>query len=247
MRREQAHRFLHYSPELEQATARLYITGDEHHHLHRVLRTRSGDSAYVTNGRGLLVRATVESIDDAGATMGVEGVVEHRTVPERVTLALACLKKEAFEQAVKQCTELGITRCLPFIAARSHVREYSEVTFERLRRIALSAMKQSFRSILPSIESVVSFEGLLEEASGHSLVIAGEADAPPLAVEAPGGSLLLVVGPETGFTAGEVGRLEGRGCRFRSVSNHRLRSETAAAALVSALLSPSADRGGGAV
>ena len=87
---------------------------------------------YVTNGRGVMVRGDVKSIDDAKAVIDVTEVLEQQTRTAPVTLALACLKKDAFEQAIKQCTELGMTRCLPFVAERSHLKKYSDAYLDRL-------------------------------------------------------------------------------------------------------------------
>jgi 16S rRNA (uracil1498-N3)-methyltransferase len=243
MRRDQAHHFLHYSQELEKDSARIDITGDEHHHMHRVLRTGRGDTVYITNGRGLIVCGTVESVGDTAAAVRVTRTVAERPPGAAVTLALACLKKDAFDQAVRQCTELGITRCLPFAAARSHLTDYSDAYLERLRRVALSAMKQSFRSVLPSIEPVEPFGGLLRQAREHAVIVAGDSEAPPLESRHRVGRLLIVVGPEAGLSGDEKRRLEDCGCEFASVSAYRLPSETAAAALTAALLAPSSDGG----
>ncbi|MEE9268677.1 MAG: RsmE family RNA methyltransferase [Candidatus Krumholzibacteria bacterium] len=245
MRGDHAHHFLYYSQELEKDSARIDITGDEHHHLHRVLRKRCGDTVYITNGRGIIVCGTVETVGDTTTEVRVIGTVEERTPEQAVTLALACLKKDAFDQAVRQCTELGITRCLPFAADLSHLTDYSDAYLERLRRVVLSAMKQSFRSILPSIERVAPFERLLREAREHAVIVAGDADGQPLKPlhERPG-RLLIVVGPEAGLSGDEKRQLEKCGCEFVSVSAYRLRSETSAAALTAALLAPSCDGGG---
>ena len=238
MQGDQAHLFLHYSQTLEKDSSRVDISGQEHHHLRRVLRSVRGDTVFVTNGRGVMVRGDVESIDDVKTVINVTEVVQQRTSTVPLTLALACLKKDAFEQAVKQCTELGMTRCLPFVAARSHLKEYSDTYLDRLRKIALSAMKQSFRSVLPSMDNVVAFDTVLHEAPEHRVTVVGAAGAPPLDPPHAGHPLLVVVGPEAGLTTDEVGRLEAAGCVLRSVSLHRLRSETAAAALTGALLQP---------
>ena len=128
---------------------------------------------------------------------------------------------------------MGITRCLAFVASRSHVREYSDTYLDRLRKIALSAMKQSFRCVLPSIEDVVAFDRFFTRHRNT-----GSRWWAPPGPAAAGHPLLIVVGPEAGLTTDEVDRLEAAGCVLHSVSVHRLRSETAAAALTGALLRP---------
>jgi 16S rRNA (uracil1498-N3)-methyltransferase len=237
MRRDHPHHFVFYSPHLDRDAERVELTGDEHHHLRRVVRMSSGDIAFVSNGRGVIVSCVIDSIDGDATRLRVAQIVEDRTADDATILALACLKKEAFEHAVKQCSELGVTRFVPFVAAKSHVKQYSQTYLERLRRIALSAMKQSFRAVLPEIEAPIPFDALLGQAKASRSVVVGDADAQPMTWRSREAPVMIVVGPESGLASEERDAFEAVGCEFGSVSAHRLRSETAAAALTSHILS----------
>ena len=96
MQGDRAYFFLHYSKTLDKDSSRVDISGEEHHHLRCVLRSVRGDTVCVTNGRGVMVRGDVESIDDVKAVINVTEVVEQQKRSAPVTLALACLKKDAF-------------------------------------------------------------------------------------------------------------------------------------------------------
>jgi 16S rRNA (uracil1498-N3)-methyltransferase len=231
MRREPSHDFLLYAPDLDHDSQSVDLTGDEHHHLSRVLRVSAGDEVFVTNGRGMIVACAVDAIERSLTRLRVGDSVEDRADERSVTLALACLKKDAFEHAVKQCAELGATRFLPFATDKSHLKAYTPQYLDRLRRIAMSAMKQSFRSILPNIDATVPFDTLLDEASRSASVLVADADAPAMDDRPRPRPIMIVVGPEAGLTPDERSRLESLGCEPASVSNYRLRSETAAAAL----------------
>jgi 16S rRNA (uracil1498-N3)-methyltransferase len=196
---------------------------------------RQGDDAFVTNGKGIIVRCTIVGVSDTASKLDVcETVVEARAVRPFV-LALACLKKEAFAQAVKQCTELGVTRFVPFASDKAHVRGYNTAFEERLRRITLAAMKQAFRATLPEVGGVMQFDDLLDHVAGFDSAVVGDGNAPPLDTAPVDGATLIVVGPEGGFNEGEIEQLDKRGAALVSVSRHRLRAETAAAALAAAL------------
>lgn len=233
------HRFLFYSEELDAHSARIRLSGDEHHHLSHVLRMKDGTTVYVTNGRGIIARCHIEDIGRHTTQVTVTGFEQHRERAGAVMLALGCLRKEAFQHAVKQCAELGVTRVIPFSSEKSHVRAYAPGFVERLRRIALSSMKQSFRAILPEIESVIHFDDLVGRAGASDLVIVGDPDAEPLRTSPGERSLLIVVGPEGGFVPAERTGLESIGALFASVSRYRLRSETAAAAMITMALGES--------
>jgi 16S rRNA (uracil1498-N3)-methyltransferase len=230
-----SHWFLFFARELTIDSETVELRGDEHHHLARALRKRPGDVVYATNGRGVMLHCRVESTEmDRTHLSKIEVVLDERPGPG-ITLALACLKKESFVRAVEQCTELGMTRCIPYHSAKCHLGGYSAAFVERLRRVALSAMKQSFRATLPEIEPCTDFDGLSGRMEKGGTVIVGRAGAPPLAPPAAGGELLIVIGPEGGFSDEEWRCLEGTASVVRSISRYRLRSETAAAAMVAAL------------
>jgi 16S rRNA (uracil1498-N3)-methyltransferase len=231
-----SHRFLFYAPDTGAGSKAIILEGDEHHHLARVLRIRPGDDVYATNGRGLMAACRVESVDGSRAVLAVMSGHEQEAGPG-ITLALALIRKERFARALEQCVELGVTRVIPFAAAGSHLRRIGTGSVERLRRVAISAMKQSFRAFLPRVEAAVSFTALLDEVAAAPRALVGAQHGKRRA-EMPDGSsraTLVVVGPEAGFAEEEMAALEGAGAVPLSVSRHRLRSETAAVALVAAL------------
>lgn len=196
-----------------------------------------GETVYATNGRGALARCRIEESTRNAATLTVLEV-EESGIPERtVTLALALLRKDAFERAVEQCTELGITSFVPFVSRKSHVQRYSPEFVVRLRRIALAAMKQSFRSFLPEVEAAAEFDDVIARARGAGVAIVGDSGGDPVGGALPRGPLVIVVGPEGGFTDEERVRLREALVRPVRASQNRLRSETAAAILVAFALS----------
>ena len=237
-----AHRFLFYSKELEPSSRSIELEGDERHHLSRVLRMGVGETVYATNGRGSLARCRIEESTRKAARLSVLEV-EESGLPERpVTLALALLRKDAFERAVEQCTELGISSLVPFVSRKSHVQSYSEEFLVRLRRIALAAMKQSFRTFLPEVEIVADFDDVVALARGAGFAMVGDSGGDSVRGALPPGPLVIVVGPEGGFADEERVRLREAGVRPVRASENRLRSETAAACLVALALSAAESR-----
>jgi len=230
-----SHRFLFYRPDTTESDTTVTLEGEEHHHLARVLRLRPGEDAFVTDGRGLVAECTVERIDSESTELAMRRVRREADPPE-VTLALALLKKDRFAQALEQTVELGVTRCLPFVAERSKVRNYEARTVERMQRVALSAMKQSFRPWLAGVEEPVDLDAVLAAAAEADDVIVGEQGGEKWSPRAPARGTMVVVGPEAGLTDGEIEALCGVGGQAVRVSRQRLRSETAAVALVAAIL-----------
>lgn len=239
-----AHRFLFYAKELDAHSKWVELIGEEHHHLSHVLRMPAGSTAFVTNGQGLIARCRLDAIERGSARLEVEDIEGGLSHTRPVTVALGCLRKEGFEQAVKQCTELGMTRCIPFSSNRAHVKDFSPAFLDRLRRIALSAMKQSFRSMLPDILPVCRFGELVDRAKEATGVVVGDAEGEPPGAVPGNAPTMIVVGPEGGLDSVERSELGALGAVFVSVSPHRLRSETAAAALLTLALARSEGHSG---
>jgi 16S rRNA (uracil1498-N3)-methyltransferase len=234
---DSSHRFLFFESSLDARSPNVELEGDEYRHLARVLRIPVGETVYVTNGRGLIVECRVEDIDKQRARLRVTGVEVENTSRRGATLALACLKKDAFEKAVEQCTELGVSTIVPFVSKKTHLRGYSRAFFTRLERIALSAIKQSFRSVLPDIRMAIPYDDLIEMVRQSNPALVGDAEGKPIGPSAGDGQPLIIVGPEGGFTDDERNGLAAAGGELVSVSRFRLRSETAAAAMAAIVMS----------
>jgi len=231
-----AHRFLFYQPDIKSSDKTVGLDGDEARHL-SVLRPRSGEKVYVTNGRGLMLSCIVTSLDREAADLQVKGVEAEEASDRSITLALALLKQSRFEQALEQCVELGITHCVPFVAAKSQVQSFNDAAMNRLQRIAVSAMKQSFRTVLPSITTPVSFDDLLVLCESEPVVIVGDSDGASPELHDQDADVIVIVGPEGGLETGELDRLDASGALRWKVAPYRLRSETAATALVTTIVS----------
>jgi 16S rRNA (uracil1498-N3)-methyltransferase len=236
MPQNDAHDFLFLIEGISEAGRRFDMTGEEHNHLSRVLRKQVGDEVYVTDGRGRIVRCRILEIGRDLSRLEPLGQVPVQVRRQSLALALACIRKERFERALAQCTELGVTRFIPFLSHKTRLKSYPDNFIKRLNKIMQAAMKQSFQAFLPAIDPVMSFHDLAGLVESTALTVVGESDAPPFCRPRQTGSILLVIGPEGGFTEPERDELAGAGATFASSSTARLRSETAAVSMASVIL-----------
>lgn len=176
----------------------------------------------------------VASVTRSTTAAAVASVVEERHSDRELVLALGAIRKDKFEQAFEQCVELGITRCIPFVSKNGHLKGYAPRYLNRLRKIAVSAIKQSFRPFLPCVDDAVTFEELARTAQKMPQVVVGRQGSPPVDLRVDADTL-VVVGPEAGLTDAEFAALEAAGASFAGVTSRRLRAETAAVALVASL------------
>ncbi|UWU46023.1 RNA methyltransferase, RsmE family [Limnospira platensis C1] len=159
-----------------------------------------------------------------------------------MTLWVSMPKGSGFEEIVRCTTELGVSRLVPIISARTVVVP-SPQKLARWRRIATEAAEQSERQILPEITDPLSIQQAWETLSDQGeevdkYICVARGDFPHLlncllAARTGQGkgyvynSLLLAIGPEGGWTTPEVEEAINRRFQPVSLGSRILRSVTA--------------------
>lgn len=221
------------------------VTGQDGHHLARVLRLRAGEAVTVADGSGAWRPYRVAEVHPAPAVRleATAGPDREPAPSPQLAVAFALTKGDKPELVVQKLTEFGIDRILPVVAERSVSRpdaDRARAAVERWRRIAREAARQCRRATLPIVDEVTPLDGL----AGHPGLVVAERGGTAVEVlgPPPGGELVVVVGPEGGLTDDEVKRL-GPWARL-DLGPHILRAETAALA-AAAVLTGRRDRSGG--
>jgi 16S rRNA (uracil1498-N3)-methyltransferase len=221
-----------YMPQLPRSGT-VALTGDEAHHLSRVRRLMPGARVELFDGRGQVREAVVTDAGKQAVTLELGESLAEVLVPVELTLASAVPKGERFDWLVEKATELGVARLVPLLAERSVV-EPRGGKLDRLRRAIVEACKQCGRSRLMTLDDPVPLGDYLKRERSERRLIAH-----PGGGRFPGGELTscaLAVGPEGGFTEGEVAEALGAGWQAVSLGPTRLRIETAGLAGAAAVL-----------
>jgi len=209
----------------------------------KALRLRVGDNLLVSNGKGLLALTNVKTISRTSAKLRlVEDYTEQ--VPENnivFDLFVSPLSDSArFEFIIEKAVELGARHIHLFKSKNS---EFRSVRLERLQAKAEAALKQNQRSILPQINDPIAFGDIANVIRDYTMILYGDPSGEPIykyveTLMAAKSSLALIVGPEGGLTNSEMGLLSAWDNSVGvAVSRRRLRSETAAIALMSLVAS----------
>ena len=157
---------LFWSDDIEDSLLRL--NAEESGHCVRVLRHRSGDVISVIDGRGNLYSCTLVEADAKGAVARIDscekGFGGH---PYRLTMAVCPTKNiDRYEWFVEKATEIGVDVIAPVIGERS---ERKVLKTERLKRLALSASKQSLKGAVPAVDEPVSVRDFILSAPESTL------------------------------------------------------------------------------
>ncbi|MCS7154995.1 MAG: 16S rRNA (uracil(1498)-N(3))-methyltransferase [Bacteroidetes bacterium] len=220
---------------------------EETQHLMRVLRHRVGDLVEVTDGQGAVHTVRLRRL--LGPEAEGEILETRRDLgepPYELSLAVGVLKQEErFAWLVEKATELGVRRIVPLRTRRS---ERQQIRPERLKRVAIAALKQSGRSRLPELWPLTPFERWLERDRSRWRYIAHGPgfEFPSLGQLLPlplpqGATLSVLIGPEGGFTPEEFNQACAHRVTPCGLGPRRLRTETAALVVASLLLGASRD------
>lgn len=155
-----------------------------------------------------------------------------------LTLYQALPEKERFELVLQKSVELGVGRIVPFVSERSttlQARDAGQRKSHRWPEIILRAARQCRRPDIPELGPVMTFEQVLAETANRELsVMLYEGEAPwslrDVAVRPGLAGAALIVGPEGGFSEGEIRRADAAGVLQVTLGQRILRTETAAIA-----------------
>lgn len=206
-------------------------------HMIQVLRMKTGDRLWLTNGAGLRAMCSIQEVLKRDVLLQVLQVEKVSPPLRTVTLGVSLLHNTSrFEWLLEKATELGVSRILPLICARTEKQHFRR---QRAESILISAMLQSKQSRLPEMPDPVKWKDFITTTQVENRFIAHCIDtekSEALSNVKPEGDCIILIGPEGDFTPQEV--KEAMQLNFKPVAlgNTRLRSETSAIAALSVLM-----------
>ena len=217
-----------YHPDLTQPVVTL--SQEESEHCVRALRHRAGDEVLLTDGLGNEAHAIILTDNPKACQVEVHNVrMVKDTSLHRLHLAIAPTKNiDRIEWLVEKCVELGI-ESIHFILCDNSERP--RVNMDRMRRIAVSALKQCQTTWLPPME-LVSYREFLEShaqmPADKYIAWCDDENTRQLARENfSHENVILLIGPEGDFSAAEIETARQHGYTEVKLGNRRLRTETA--------------------
>jgi len=218
-----------------------FIEGSEVRHIKNVLRLKPGDKIRVFDGEGFEYDASIHRF----LADRVEIKIRHRFTgtkesPVQISVAQALLKEKKMDRLLRHLCELGVVRWIPFISERSVPRPGEKRLSARAQRwakIVKESCKQCQRSKLPEISKTLAFKDVLEYGSSGDLqIVFYENESATLKSlikpypQSPPRKILLILGPEGGFSDQEIEIARAAGCVIAGLGSRILRAETAAIA-----------------
>ena len=231
-----AHRY--FTNEISNGKAR--ITGSDANHLARVLRAKTGELLILCDGYNIDYEAEILSVTPEEILLKILRSAPSRGEPTLwVEVFIGYAKGERMDWAIQKSVELGASVIHPFYSTHCVVKPKNEEDKNiRFTRIAHEAAKQCGRGILPKVSMPLTFQETIQEAA--------KMDKPLFLYEKGGISLskaventrqvAIISGPEGGFSEAEAKAAIEIGCIPIGLGERILRSETAPAAALAAVM-----------
>jgi 16S rRNA (uracil1498-N3)-methyltransferase len=218
-----------------------YLTGDDAHHLARVLRAEPGQQYEISDDASVYL-AEIESVEKNRVVFRVVEELPAAVFPVRLTLFMALIKFDRFEWIVEKATELGVERIIPVAAERSEkgLEKAANTRLERWRKIARESGRQSRRARLPEIAGAIPLARALPSEARFRFFLEEEPGAKPLLSalpeqREPSDTVAVLIGPEGGWIDAERNSASASGWTPVSLGPAILRAETAAIAALAVI------------
>jgi 16S rRNA (uracil1498-N3)-methyltransferase len=233
-----------FAPEARADAPTVRLPADQAHHLTRVLRMTVGATVSVFDGRGHEWVGRVSSIGHRAVSVELDApLAPAAEAPVRVTLAMGLLKGDQMDAVVRDATMLGVAAIAPMTTAHVAVPARAwkgGAVLQRWRRIAVASAKQCGRAVVPDVSAVAALEAVIDTQAASALLVMcvepARAVVAPLDEQPPRpAAAILLVGPEGGWSGGEVDLAVARGARLLQLGPRTLRAETAPIAALSLL------------
>ncbi|QAY66318.1 16S rRNA (uracil(1498)-N(3))-methyltransferase [Paenibacillus protaetiae] len=254
------------APEQFDGTSKVRLTGEDAFHAVRVMRMKPGDPFIVSDGSRVTAIASITEADSSEVKADIVELLASDSEPAwAVTIAQSLPKGDKMELVIQKGTEIGAYAFAPFQSERMIVQYDHKKEAKRLERwskIAKEAAEQSHRNRVPAVEAVKTWRELMAavpdfdlalfcyEREGDAAAGTGIADAVRKwrSEQAPAQDaqphIILMVGPEGGFTEAEANEAEAAGAVIVGLGKRILRTETAGIVGLTCLLYESGEMGG---
>jgi 16S rRNA (uracil1498-N3)-methyltransferase len=213
----------------------------------QVLRLQPGDTITLFNGTGGEYGAEVIEMERRGSTVRIADFRDAEAEPPyHLTLAQGIAGSDKMDWLIEKAVELGASAFAPLTTTRSVVRLSGERAQRRQvhwQRIVQAACEQCGRNRLPEVlatRELATWLGSMPkqpEDGELRLLLSPRASVPfsALTHEPPTQRVLVLIGPEGGFSAAEEAAATSHGFTAVGLGPRVLRTETAGIAVLSAL------------
>jgi len=211
--------------------------GNDFHHMRDVIRINQGDKVIILTSSGKY-HAIVDSFNKNSAQLTVLSEVQKKESTRHFIVWQSILKGSKMDEAIDRMTEMGATSIVPVLTERTDfipkTPEEAQIKRERWQRIVISASKQARRDFVPEVSPITPLDSLLQSPPKTSEIriffweCSNQKNLYSLLHDhASASTIVLLIGPEGGFSPSEAARIMECGLMEASLGDTVLRAENA--------------------
>jgi 16S rRNA (uracil1498-N3)-methyltransferase len=226
------------------------VTGEDVRHIGTVLRMRIGDELLLCDGQGTDYKTRISQFGKTIIRTEIASRAKRELTGPRIILGQGIPKFDKMDWIVQKATELGIAAIAPLVTERTIVKlKDEEKRVIRWQKISREAAMQSNRPDIPLVETIRTFSDFLQTPDeacprmplsggpGTLKLLPWEEGTEPiknvLKIHTTAKQIIVLIGPEGGFSATEAEMAAGKGFHLVSLGPNILRTETAALTAIS--------------
>ncbi|MGL5205523.1 MAG: 16S rRNA (uracil(1498)-N(3))-methyltransferase [Metamycoplasmataceae bacterium] len=193
----------------------------------KVIRIRNENIICIFEGRFYICK-----LENNLATI-IEELNENHEFENQVILCASLINIKKFEWLIQKAAELGTTKLIPIITKNTNKKYYdvSQTKIKRWREISKNACEQAFRNKIMEIVEPVNFEKAIKLEAKNKIIAHEKFKGDKISFL--NDDVIIIVGPEGGFTENEVETATNFGFEVVSLGNRILRAETSSIFLLS--------------
>ena len=213
------------------------LSKDDEYHIKKVMRMNKGDKIEIVDNKKVFI-CEIISIDPVKARI-IEEKNENNENDKTIILVQSLVNETKMDYVLQKGTELGINEFYAYKAVNSVIKENSKSTkkIERWQKIVKEASEQSKRNIIPKVNNIVDIKELCNLKADVKLLLTVNEKTKNIKNILKDfrkyDTLIIVIGPEGGFTSFEENELIKSGFISTSLGKRVLRSETAGMVAIS--------------
>lgn len=217
-----------YHPNLNKQDSTVSLDAAEASHAVNARRLKVGQDVRLFDGQGLVALGVFSEVARRSAVVTISSFNQIEAVSRSLSIAVAAPKGDRQKVMLDMLTQLGVSEIIPLRCEHS-ISKFSDNTHEKWQRVTIEAAKQSQNPFLPKIHQSISLKDLL--ATNSKTVLVANANGQSIIEQSVDmSSLLILVGPEGGFSDAEFSLFKRLDIPFIALGGHILRTEAAAIA-----------------
>lgn len=216
-----------------------FLNNDDNYHIKKVMRMEIGDKIEIVDNKKTYI-CEITSLNPVKAKV-IKKLEENNELVHQVIIVQSLVNENKMDFILQKDTELGMYAFYGFNSQNSIIKmnEKKDKKIKRWQRIVKEASEQSKRNIIPSVIDIIDLNGLTKLRADLKILLTVTEKTKNIKNIVHKmencDTIIIVVGPEGGFTKLEEEKLIDSGFIPISLGGRVLRTETASMSLLSML------------